>query len=360
MPSKNYKVECHELVRIEADGEVVEIMKKNFEVEDMEQEAELSQKKVEGIGDLPGVGPATIEKLSNAGYNDLMSVAVATPGELVGAAEMSEATAKKVIAIARANVELEFSSGEELMRKRERVIKIKTGSEELDKLFGGGIETGAITEAYGQFGAGKSQLAHVLAVRCQLPVEQGGCGEDAVAVWIDTEGTFRPERIKQIAEGLGLDSEKVLQNIKVARAFNSDHQALLGDKLEDLVKKQGLDVKIVIVDSLMSHFRAEFIGRGTLADRQQKINKHMHALIKTADRYNLSIYVTNQVMSKPDMFFGDPTAAIGGNIVGHNSTYRVYLRRGKKGTRVAKMVDSPSLPESEAVFMIDEKGIRDA
>lgn len=357
MAGKNYK-DPH-IVRIETDAGVVEIMKKD-EVEDMEQEAELSQKKVDGLGDLPGVGPATIEKLESAGYADLMSVAVATPGELVGAAEMSEATAKKVIAIARSNVEIDFATGDDLLRKREQVMKIKTGSEELDKLFGGGVETASITEAYGQFGAGKSQLAHVLAVRCQLPVEKGGCGEDTVAVWIDTEGTFRPERIKQISEGQGLDYETVLKNIKVARAFNSDHQALLGEKVEDLIKKQGMDVRVVIVDGLMSHFRSEFVGRGTLADRQQKINKHMHALIKIADRYNLAVYVTNQVMSKPDMFFGDPTAAIGGNIVGHNSTYRVYLRRGKKGTRVAKMVDSPSLPESEAVFMVDEKGIRDA
>lgn len=356
----NFKHEQHEIIRIEADGEIVEIMKKkdNHEVEEMEQEA--VEKKVKDVSDLPGVGPATIEKLESAGYNDLMSIAVATVGELVGAAEMSETTAKKVIALARANVEIEFSSGEELMQKRERVIKIRTGSEELDKLLGGGVETGAITEAYGQFGAGKSQLAHVLAVRCQLPLDQGGCGEDAHAIFIDTEGTFRPERIVQMSESAGIDPEKALRNIKVARAFNSDHQALLAEKIEDLIKKQDINIKVVVVDSLMSHFRAEFIGRGTLADRQQKINKHMHALIKLADRYNLSVYVTNQVMSKPDMFFGDPTAAIGGNIVGHNSTYRIYLRRGKKGTRVAKMVDSPSLPESEAVFMIDEKGIRDA
>lgn len=357
----NFKVSDHSIIRIEAGDEVVEIMKKNdeFEVDDMEQSAELEQKKVNDLNDLPGVGPATIEKLSSAGYKDLMSVAVATPGEIVGAAEMSETTAKKVIAIARANIEIEFSTGEELMQKRERVMKIQTGSVEFDKLLGGGVETGAITEAYGQFGAGKSQLAHVLAVRCQLPVEKGGCGEDAVTVFIDTEGTFRPERIVQMSEAAGIDPEKALKNIKVARAFNSDHQALLAEKVEDLINS-GHNVKLVIVDSLMSHFRSEFIGRGTLADRQQKINKHMHVLMKLADKHNLCAYVTNQVMSKPDMFFGDPTAAIGGNIVGHNSTYRIYLRRGKKGTRVAKMVDSPSLPESEAVFVVDENGIRDA
>ncbi|MBI2664044.1 hypothetical protein HYX10_01740 [Candidatus Woesearchaeota archaeon] len=139
---------------------------------------------------------------------------------------------------------------------------------------------------------------------------------------------------------------------------NSDHQMILAEKVEDLIK-QGLNVKLVVVDSLTAHFRAEFIGRGTLADRQQKINKHLHTLMKLAEMYNLAVYVTNQVMSKPDVFFGDPTQAIGGHIVAHASTYRMYLRRGKKGSRVAKLVDSPNLPEAEAAFYIDESGIKD-
>jgi len=338
-------------------------MKKEQKGDNMEQELEqqeVVEKKVQSLDQLPGVGPATIEKLNNAGYDDLMSIAVATPGELVGAAEMSEATAKKVIAIARANLEMNFESGEAMLEKREQVIKITTGSKNLDVLFGGGVESGAITEAYGQYGSGKSQLAHVLAVRCSLPVESGGAG--GVTVFIDTEGTFRPERIVQIAKGIDpdMDPAEFLKNIKVARAFNSDHQMLLAEKVEDLIKKQGVNVKLIIVDSLTSHFRAEYIGRGTLAERQQKLNKHMHALIKIADRHNVAVYVTNQVMAKPDMFFGDPTQAIGGHVVGHNSTYRVYLRRGKKGSRVAKMIDAPNLAEDEAVFMIEEAGIKDA
>lgn len=337
-------------------------MKKEQKGDKMEQELEqpeVQAKKVQSLDQLPGVGPATIEKLNNAGFCDLMSVAVATPGELVGAAEMSEATAKKVIAIARANLEMNFESGDALLEKRESVIKLTTGSKKLDVLFGGGIESGAITEAFGQYGSGKSQLAHVLAARCSLPVENGGAG--GVTVFIDTEGTFRPERIVQIAKGIDpdMDPEVFLKNIKIARAYNSDHQMLLAEKVEDLVKKQGVNVKLVIVDSLTSHFRAEFIGRGTLAERQQKLNKHMHALIKLADRHNVAVYVTNQVMAKPDMFFGDPTQAIGGHVVGHNSTYRIYLRRGKKGSRVAKMVDAPNLAEDEAIFLIEEAGIKD-
>ncbi len=320
-------------------------------------EIEVTVKKITSVKDLPGIGPATVEKLSVAGYNDLMSMAVATPGELVGATEMSEATAKKVIAIARANLEMEFASGTELLAKRQRVIKITTGSTELDKLLGGGFETGAITEVYGQYGSGKSQIAHAIAVRCQFPKEKGGAG--GMAVFIDTEGTFRPERIIQMAQGCGLDADEVLKNIKVARAFNSDHQMLLAEKIDDLIKKQGNNIRVVIVDSLTSHFRAEFVGRGTLADRQQKINKHMHVLSRLADTHNVAVYVTNQVMAKPDTFFGDPTEAIGGHIVAHNSTYRIYLRRGKKGSRVAKMVDSPNSPEAEVLFRVEESGIKD-
>lgn len=325
----------------------------------MEQELEkpkIKMKKIRSIEDLPGIGPATLEKLSGSGFNDLMSIAVATPGEIVGAADVSESTAKKVIAVARANMELNFESGEQLLQKRMQAIKITSGSEEFDKLLGGGFETGSITEVYGQFGSGKSQIAHVLAVRAQLPLEQGGA--NGSIVFIDTEGTFRPERIIQIAEPLNLDSTEILKKIKVARAYTSDHQMLLTDKIKDLIEN-GDNVRVVIVDSLTSHFRAEFIGRGTLAERQQKINKHMHTLMRLADKHNVLIYVTNQVMSKPDMFFGDPTAAIGGNIVGHNSTYRIYIRRGKKGSRVAKMVDAPNLPENEASFMIKDIGLVD-
>jgi len=356
--ARAYKEDDNEVLRIDTPEGAFEVMKKK-EDENMEAElekAEEKKKKIATVHDLPGVGPSSVEKLAVAGFQDLMSIAVATPGEIVGATELSEATAKKIIAIARANLEMEFTTGEEIMKKREKMFKISTGCKELDKLMGGGFETGAITEAYGQYGSGKSQIAHTLAVRVQLPHEKGGA--EGVAVYIDTEGTFRPERICQMAEALKLDPQATLKGVLVARAFNSDHQMLLVEKIDDLIKK-GVNVKVVIVDSLTAHFRAEFIGRGTLADRQQRINKHMHSLMKVADKHNLAIYVTNQVMSKPDQFFGDPTEAIGGHIVAHNSTYRLYLRRGKKGTRVAKMVDSPNMPEAEAIFEVTEGGLQD-
>lgn len=320
-----------------------------------------SRKKLEGdimtkdknIQDLPGVGAATAEKLIAAGFDNMMSIAVATPGVLMEAAGFSEAVARKIIQAARSSLDMGFLSGTDLLKKRETVQRITTGSKNFDGLLAGGLETGAITECFGAYGSSKTQLAHALAVNCQLE------DPNAVAVFIDTENTFRPERIIQFAKGAKLDPEKVLKNIKVARAFNSDHQMLLAEKVEDLIKK-GLKVKVVIVDSLTAHFRAEFIGRGTLAERQQKLNKHMHVLSKIADMYNLCVYVTNQVMAKPDMFFGDPTEAIGGHVVAHNSTFRIYLRKGKKGTRVAKLVDSPNLPDGEAVFEITEQGLKDA
>jgi DNA repair protein RadA len=202
-----------------------------------------------------------------------------------------------------------------------------------------------------------TQLGHILAVTVQLPKEKGGA--NGMSVFLDGEATFRPERIQQLAKALKLDPEKTLKNIKVARCFNSDHQMLLAEKIEDLIKKDKLPIKLVVVDSLTAHFRAEFIGRGTLSERQQKLNKHMHTLMRLASTYNVAVYVTNQVMAKPDMFFGDPTEAIGGHIVSHNSAFRIYLRKGKKGTRVAKLVDAPNLPDGEAIFMVTEEGLKD-
>jgi len=305
------------------------------------------------IQDLPGVGAATAEKLEAAGYADLMAIAVASIGELVDATGSSEAVSRKIIQAARNVMDMGFETGEELLKKRELVMKLKTGSESLNQLVGGGFESGAITECFGEFGSGKTQIAHILAANLHKQ------DPSAISVYIDTENTFRPERIEQLAKGLGLDPQKVLKSIMVAKAYNTDHQMLLTEKVEDLIKKQGKNIKLVIVDSLTAHFRAEFIGRGTLAERQQKLNRHMHTLLKLADTNNVCVYLTNQVMARPDMFFGDPTQAIGGHIVAHASTFRIYLRKGKKGSRVAKLVDSPNMPESECAFVVEESGLRD-
>ena len=320
---------------------------------------EVSEEKSEGnkITDLPGIGPGSAKKLEDAGVYDLMSLAVMSPKDLSDMAGIGEAVARKAIQSARKMLDLGFVDGMEYARKREDVHFITTGSKNLDGLLGGkGVESRAITEAFGAYGSGKTQVGLSLAVNVQLPKEQGGAS--GKCVFIDTEGTFRPARVKQLAEHMGANPEKVLKNIFVARAFNSDHQILLLKKISEMIKN-GEPIKLMIVDSLTAHFRAEYSGRGTLADRQQKLNKYIHNLMKLAEQHNLAVYVTNQVMSNPAQMFGDPTVAIGGNIVGHASTYRIYLRRGKQGSRVAKLIDSPNLPENEVMFFLTEKGIQD-
>jgi len=309
------------------------------------------------LTDLPGIGPAVAAKLEAAGVYDLMSLAVMGPTELGELAGVGAAVARKAIQAARQMLDLGFQDGLEFAKKRSTINYITTGSKNLDQLLGGkGVESRAITEAFGSYGSGKTQLGLSLAVNVQLPVEKGGA--NGKCVFIDTEGTFRPSRIKQIAEGMGANYENTLKNILVARAFNSDHQMLLLEKIGEMVKN-GEPIKLIIVDSLTAHFRAEYSGRGQLADRQQKLNRYLHDLMRLGETYNLAIYVTNQVMANPAQMFGDPTTAIGGHIVGHASTYRMYLRRGKKGSRVAKLIDSPNLPDNETVFFVTEKGLKD-
>jgi len=310
------------------------------------------------LTDLPGIGPAVSAKLEAAGVYDMMSLAVMGPAELGDAAGVSPAIARKAIQAARNMLDLGFQDGMEYAKKRTNVFYITTGSKNFNELLGGrGIESRSITEAFGAYGSGKTQLGLTLAVNVQLPLEKGGV--NGKCVFIDTEGTFRPARVKQIAEGLGANPEKVLKNIFVARAFNSDHQILLLEKVSEMIKN-GEPIKLLVVDSLTAHFRAEFAGRGQLADRQQKLNKYIHkGLMELAEKHNLAVYVTNQVMANPAQMFGDPTTAIGGHIVGHASTYRLYLRRGKKDSRVAKLIDSPNLPDNECVFFVTEKGVVD-
>lgn len=330
-----------------------EIQDTEVEIKEKPKVSATEEKEELTVNDIPGVGPSTAEKLAEGGYDSIISIAVSTVGELVEAIGVSESAARKMINFCRNSANMGFESGEEVMLRREKVLKIKSGSDALNQLLDGGFETGAITECFGEYGSGKTQIGHILCVELQKQMP------GAYAVYIDTEKTFRPERIIQLAQGAGLDPDDVLKHIKVAKAYNSDHQMLLAEKVEDLISKDGLPVRLVVVDSLTAQFRSEFVGRGTLAARQQKINKHMSTLSKLADVYNLCVYVTNQVMAKPDQFFGDPTAAIGGHIVGHSSTFRIYLRRGKKGTRVAKLIDSPNLPDGEVIFSVETEGLKD-
>lgn len=309
------------------------------------------------IQGLPGVGPAIAEKLVEAGFSDMMTIAVSSPKELADVAEIGEATATKIIQAARKQADIgSFETGVALLERRSRIGCITTGSKSFNELMGGkGFETQAITELFGEFGSGKTQLALQLCLNVQLPPEKGGL--DSQVFFIDTENTFRPDRITQMAEGLEMDPAEALQRIHVARAYNSSHQMLLVEKVKELSKEY--PARLLIVDSLTSHFRAEYVGRGALADRQQKLNRHMHDLLRWGDINNGAVVVTNQVAAKPDAFFGDPTRPIGGHIVGHTATFRLYLRKSKGNKRIARLIDSPHLPEGEAVFSVNQTGIGD-
>ena len=308
------------------------------------------------LEDLTGVGGTTAEKLREAGYTDLMELAVASPGDVAEAAEIGVAIAQKIIGEARRRADVGgFESGTTLLERRKKLGRVTTNSKALDELLGGGVETQAITEFSGEFGTGKTQLGHQIAVDVQLPPAQGGLSGEVV--YIDTESTFRPERIVDMAKGAGLDPETALGHIHVARAFNSNHQMLLVQKAQELAREK--PIRLLVVDSLTAHFRSEYLGRGELAPRQQMLNKHLHELLRFSDTYNASIVVTNQVSSRPDVLFGDPTRPIGGNIVAHAATYRVYLRKSKPPRRIARLIDSPNLPEGEAVFSLTTEGIRD-
>jgi DNA repair protein RadA len=342
----------------------------------------------EDLEELPGVGPATAEKLEDNGYDSYQGIAVASPGELSNTADIGESSAADIIQAAREAADIGgFETGSTVLERREQIGKLSWGVDEVDDLLGGGVETQSITEVYGEFGAGKSQVTHQLAVNVQLPAEHGGL--EGSAIFVDSEDTFRPERIEQMVKGLddevladtlvlhGIVEEEadadptdedllddlvasVLEKIHVAKAFNSNHQILLAEKAQEIASESQDDefpVRLLAVDSLTAHFRAEYVGRGELADRQQKLNKHLHDLMRVGDLNNTAVVVTNQVASNPDSFFGDPTQPIGGNILGHTSTFRMYLRKSKGNKRIVKLVDAPNLPDGEGVMRVEEDGL---
>jgi len=307
------------------------------------------------VEEIEGVGSLTAQKLRAAGYTTARDVAFASVreiAEIIG----SEDRAKNVIAAAQKLIGLQqFITALELYEMRRGIKRISTGVKSLDDLLGGGIETKAITEVVGEFGAGKTQLCHQLSVMVQLPEEKGGL--NAKALYVDAENTFRPERIMQIAKYRGLDPQEALRNILYARALTSDHQIIIIDEARKIIEKE--NIGIILIDSLVSHFRAEYPGRENLAERQQKLNHHIAQLLRLADIYNIAVVVTNQVVAQPDAFFTNPLKPAGGNVVAHGATYRIWLRKGKENVRIAKIFDSPYHPEREVTFRITEDGLVD-
>ncbi len=308
------------------------------------------------IQDLNGVGPVTATKLREAGYDSIASLAIAPIREIVEKAGLENSVAQKISRAARETIQTDFITAKQLYERRQNLQRLSFASNNLNKLLGGGLETQAITEFIGEFGAGKSQICMKLSVNTQLPEKDGGL--DGKVLFIDTEGTFSPQRVYQMAQAMGYEPEKILDGIIYSRVYNSDHQILTVDHAFKICQEE--KIKLLVVDSILSHFRGEYIGRESLAERQQRLNSHLHKLLRIAQALNLAVVVTNQVQANPQAFFGDPTRPAGGNILAHASTHRVMLKKASQGLRVAKIIDSPYLPESEAYFQITEKGVEDA
>lgn len=323
------------------------------EESDQEKQREYFKAKYLELSDLPEVGPATIVKLAEAGFRTVPSLAMATIKELTEVG-IGEATAKKLIDEARKSIAVSFITADELLKLRAKERNLTTGCRNLDTLMGGGIHTAGITEFYGENGSGKTQMCHQLCVTVQLPEEKGGL--DGNALYLDTEGTFHPERILQIAEAFGLDPKKALERIVYAEAYTSEHQIILLESADQIIKDR--NIRLIIVDSAIAQFRSEYPGRELLASRQQKLNSHLSRLLRLCRAFNAAGVITNQVVDKPDAFAGVnfPTPT-GGHIVGHTVHTRIFIRKGRVNLRIAKLTKSPSLPEGETPFKITERGL---
>ncbi len=314
------------------------------------------------VSSLKGVGDVTAKKLREAGINTIQDLMLYSPiyiSELTG---IPVERAEKLVLQAYERLKdlglapPDFASASDIMERRKARKYITTGSHNLDELLKGGIATQAVTEFYGEFGSGKTQICHTLAVNVQLPEEQGGLGKGAI--YIDTENTFSPDRITEIAYHRGLDPNEVLKRIIVGTPYNTVILLNMVKKLPELIKKY--DVGFIAIDSAVGPFRAEYLGRGRLSERQQLLNRFMHDLVRIAEVYDVAVVITNQVQERPDVIFGDPTKPIGGHVVAHAVTYRIYLKKSKRpNLRIASIIDSPEHPPGEAVFAITEKGVTD-
>lgn len=305
-----------------------------------------------------GISASDIKKLTDAGYHTVESIAYAPKKALISIKGISEAKADKVQAEAAKLVPMGFTTATEFHQRRSEIIQLTSGSKELDKLFGGGVETGSITEIFGEFRTGKTQICHTLAVTCQLPIDSGG-GEGK-CLYIDTEGTFRPERLLAVAERFGLSGADVLDNVAYARAYNTDHQSQLLVQASAMMSESRY--ALMVVDSATALYRTDYSGRGELSARQMHLARFLRFLLRLADEFGVAVVITNQVVAQVDgasMFATDPKKPIGGNIIAHASTTRLYLRKGRGETRICKIYDSPCLPEAEAMFAINADGIGD-
>lgn len=306
-----------------------------------------------------GITDGDVKKLQEAGLHTIEAIAYTPKKMLLAIKGISDAKADKILMEAYKLIPMGFTTASEFHVKRSEIIQLTTGSKEFDKLLQGGIETGSITELFGEFRTGKTQLVHQLAVTCQLPIDHGG-GEGK-ALYIDTEGTFRPERLLAVAERYGLSGSDVLDNVAYARAYNTDHQTQL--LLQASAMMTETRYALIIIDSATALYRTDYSGRGELSERQMHMARFLRTLQRIADEFGVAVVITNQVVAQVDgasMFQADPKKPIGGNIMAHASTTRLSFRKGRGDSRVVKVYDSPSLPESECSFAISAEGIIDA
>ena len=304
-------------------------------------------------GVLKGVTAPTIEKIKKAGIHSVEDLASQTTKGLSERAGIGKDTAEGAINKALLFVGRGYITGKQLYDELQSRTRLSTGSQELDELLGGGIESETTTEISGKEGSGKTQICHMLAVQAQRPIEEGGLGSEVA--WIDTEDTFRADRIVEIATAMEMEPMTVLSHIHRWKAANTPDQRKAVEMLGTLCHEK--NVKLIIVDSMMGHLRGEFLGRGMLAERQNVLGGILQNLAKICRTYNVTAVYTNQVMDNPAIMYGNPEKAIGGHIMGHAATTRVHLRRGKGELRIASLKKSPYLPDGEARFKVTERGI---
>ncbi|KAF0025184.1 hypothetical protein F2P81_022065 [Scophthalmus maximus] len=292
-----------------------------------------------------GINMADIKKMKSVGICTVKGIQMTTRKALCNIKGLSEAKVEKIKEAAGKMLHVGFQTAFEYSTKRKQVFHITTGSQ--DKLLGGGVESMAITEAFG--------------VTAQLPGEEAYSG--GKVIFIDTEHTFRPDRLRDIADRFNVDHGAVLDNVLYARAYTSEHQMELLDFVAAKFHEEGGVFKLLIIDSIMALFRVDFSGRGELAERQQKLAQMLSRLQKISEEYNVAVFITNQMTADPGAgmtFQADPKKPIGGHILAHASTTRISLRKGRAEMRIAKIFDSPDMPENEATFAISAGGVTDA
>ncbi len=291
---------------------------------------------------VPGVGPAAAKRLRDAFITTAEILSVQNPIDLQERTKLGEATVRKIIRAARDTTgKFGFRSGIELEKEQSQIPRLSFGISSIDEKLMGGLEAGSIIEFYGGFSSGKTQWCHHLAVRSQLPLEQGGL--EGRVLWLDSEASFKTNIIRANAIRWGLDPDVVLGNINVA-------PMALSSQIEDTFEQIQLllaegEFKMLVIDSLTGLFRAEYRGIATLATRQQTINSLLNTMRRMGIATDAIFAYTNQVTTQISNYGGNAYAPAGGHVVSHASDYRFYAGKGTEGKRKLVLRDNAGVPE---------------